>query len=273
MALIPLDSKKHRYDGWKRYSDYKFSAGDLAVPVLFPELSHLMPGYPLAFVRIKDLGFQLVALLGIHEKENLFVNEHEKWRFPYVPAMYRSYPFTLRQTVIEDETKQVLCFDDSSGLFRENPDAVLGDERFFDDDGKPQTLLAQLMSFLHSMMSSRLLINRAVQSLASLNLLVPWTLPFANPSSDRPLIKGLFRIDEKALNALNGQMLEILHKVNALPVAYAQLFSMRRADVLLHLYNLRYSKPNEPKTGELPLTLDSLFGEGNDETINFDWLK
>lgn len=273
MALILLDAKKHMKCGWKRFKQLSFSAKDTVAPVFMNELTHLIAHYPLAFIDIKDVGFQMVAVIGIHPGENLFLNDKDQWIVPYVPACYRFHPFTLRMIKIGDETRRVLCFDDQSGLFRETPDPSKGEERFFDDDGKPMPLVIQLMKFLESLMVAGTIGRRAADTLAALNLFIPWDFPFENPNPEVPMVKGLFRINEKTLNDLKGEQLETIHKINALPIIYAHLLSMNRIGVLSAISKMRLSPNKNNSLNELPPTLEALFGEGNDDTINFDWLK
>jgi hypothetical protein len=264
--LKPLESIRHRSHGWKRQDHFRFFVGDARAPLLLAELPAALPIYPLAFVRRPGGGYQLVAVQGLHDGENLYVTKSGHWVAPYVPAHYRGYPFALPDAVVEGERRGVLCFDHASGLYREEPNPAEGEERFFDDSGNRQPLVEGVLSFLSRTSANRRLTQGAVDAVAAEGLLVPWALVSDNPDPTRPLQQGLHRIDEKALNALGGKSLEVLRKANALAVAYAQIFSTARVDVLRRLYDATV-----PRNAIENLDLDALFGTGRTDTLQFNW--
>jgi hypothetical protein len=265
--LLPLAPGQHRGHGWKRYDHYRFAAGDAQVPLLFAELSLSLAFYPLAFASRPGGGLQLVALQGLYDGENLYLDAASgRWQVDYIPSHYRGYPFGLREVVTGDTRSLVLCFDHASGLYREAPNLGLGEELFFDDDGKPRPLLQQLMTFLQVTASNRELTNRAVDALDTAGLLEPWELTLKNPIPGRALQQGLYRVSETKLNALDGQTLESLRNANALTVAYAHIFSIPRLGVLRQLCDRRTTPPTELNPQAI---LESLFGGGQDDTLQF----
>jgi len=264
--LKPIDSNLHRTHGWKRQDHYRFAAGDALAPLLIRELPSALPSYPLAFVQRPGGGFSLVAVQGLFEGENLYVDAGGKWRAAYIPSYYRGYPFALQGALIQGERRGVLCFDFDSGLYREAPDASRGEERFFDDAGQVGPLLRKALAFLTQVAEHRRLTDQAVNALSAAQLLVPWTLAVENPNPQRSLQSGLYRVDESRFNALGGPILESLRNANALAIAYAQIFSHARVGVLRQLYDL--SRPR-PEVAELDL--DALFDEGQGDSFKFEW--
>jgi len=272
-SLLPIDSKQHLLHGWRRHDHYHFTAKDSWTQVVVAELPALLPMYALAFFPRTEGGYQLIAIQGLHAGENCYLDQSGRWLVGYVPSAYRGYPFTLREAILGEKRNLVLCFDLESGLYRETPDPGNGDVRFFDDSGLPNPLLKQLLNFFTATAKGHHQTNNAVDKLEQAQLLKPWSLSIDNPEPGKPLLKGLYRIDEVALNSLPSTELDILHKANALPVAYAQLFSMPRLKTLCHLYDLRQSsKPTQAPS--LPANLDTIFGEKQEnEAISFDWLS
>lgn len=264
--LQTLSPSQHRGHGWKRFDNYRFAAGDSLAPLVIAEVSTALPFYPLAFTARPGGGYWLAALQGMHPGENLYMGTGGRWQAGYIPSIYRCYPFALVKVDNSENSKMALCFDRASGLYREGPNPALGEERFFDDEGQPHKLLQQLLEFLGKTAANRELTNSAVDALEAAGLLEPWQLPVENPNPQIPLLTGLYRLNETALNALDGQKLALLRSSGALAIAYAQLFSMSRVGVLRRLYELR-----APQKEQTPLvSLDALFGEGNDELIRFD---
>ena len=266
-TLLPLAPARNRTHGWMRQSHYRFSSGDAWAPLLLAEITSVLPFYPLAFVCRPPSGFQLVALQGLYDGENLFLDVTSgQWHAIYVPSYYRGYPFTLREMEFGGKRDRVICFDHASNLYRETPNPTLGEERFFDDVGKPSPLLQQVITFLNMTFSNRELTNRAVDSLAAADLIVPWELPLESPEPGRPLLGGLYRVNETALNTLDGQTLAQLRDANGLTVAYAQLFSVTRVRVLRQLYDRRTPAPAELKPEEI---LETFLGSERDDLLQF----
>jgi len=264
--LKALDSKLHRAHGWKRQDDYRFAAQHSLVPLVIGELSAVLSSYPIAFTRLSSGGFQLVAVQGLHEGENLYLDAEGKSRSGYVPSHYRGYPFALRDALIQGEHRAVLCFDFASGLYREAPDSSRGEERFFDDSGQVQPFLQQAIDFFLKVGESRKLTFEAVGALSAANLLVPWQLALENPDPQRPLQGGLYRVDEAAIGRVDGSILEVLRDAHALAVAYAQIFSQPRLGMLRKLYDLR-----APQPALSDVDLDAVFGEGEGDSFQFDF--
>lgn len=263
--LTPLSSSQHRTHGWNRNHQYAFAAGDAVAPLLIGEIPAVLPYYPLAFARRPDGSCWFVALQGLHSGQNLFLSPKGEWQAGYIPGVYRGYPFALAKLEGDEQNRMALCFDRASGLYRENPNPVAGEERFFDDAGTPTPQFEKIRAFLSATTANRELTNRATAALEAAGLLEPWRLPLENPESERPLLQGLLRVNEVALNALDGQVLHTLREANALAVAYAQIFSTPRLGLLRRLHNLRAPQ----QTQKTLASLDELFGGGNDELIRF----
>ena len=73
------------------------------------------------------------ALLGIRDKENLYVGQNGNWNAKYVPAFIRRYPFVFSST---DGGRFTLCLDhEFDGVNRSG----LG-ERLFDFEGSAPSI-------------------------------------------------------------------------------------------------------------------------------------
>lgn len=264
-----LDAKRDAGHGWKRLSSYRFAARDLLAPLLLAELQSALPYYAFAFVRrAPGEAFVLVALLGLHAQENLYVNQQGRWLAGYIPGVYRTYPFFLQPVAGEGgQPVSALAFNRDSGLYLENPGAAADEERFFEDHGQPMPLVSQVLKTLRENLHTRQLTDNAVNALAEADLLAPWPLAIDNPNPEQPLVQGLFRIDKSKLIALPGESLKSLNEIGALTIAYAQLFSMPRLAVLPFLYKHKQAaKPVSPAQ----VDLDKLFGT-NDDILKFNF--
>ncbi len=273
-SFLILDPEKHRIHGFKPYETMHFAANDVCVPLVLAEIPVALAVYTLAFVKIeKSERFQLIALLGLHIGENLYVNTNGKWLADYTPSFYRGYPFSLQEQAISGERRNVICFDLQSGLYRENPDIQAGDLKFFDDKGQLQPVMQKLLTFFAQRAQNFKTTQVAVDALSEAELLVPWDLNVANPDPNRRLLRGLYCVDEVKLNALNSNLLPKLRDSNALSVAYAQIFSIPRTKILKNLYDLKYSVKTLPGNLTQKKSINGLFGEPDKDSLKFDWSK
>lgn len=266
----PLNTKEDSCSGWKKFDSYKHLSSKTAVMLSISELPSASESYPFAFAKINEKEYILVALLGLFENENLFVNKEGKWLSLYTPAHFRSYPFSLAKTH-SDNNKQVLCFDMDSMLYKENPDTKKGEERFFSNDGKLVDKVENTVKFLQKLTKDTLITQKAVDKLASYNLFSPFTFKLDFIEEQKPL-KGLYRIDEEKLNSLKSEDLKDLQESNALLIAYSQLFSQSRSNTLKKLYDIKYAnRQNKKNKKTVEENLDSFFGNKVEEELKFNF--
>ena len=244
---------------WKRCPDFLFVAGEAVCPLTALELPKAMMYMPIAFTAAND-EYTLVALLGLHPGENLYVNSSGQWLGKYVPALYRTYPFVMaKNEAVEDQ--QVLCIDEDSGLL----DTEDAERRFFDEEGELSSELNELMHFLADVNASRDTTQRICKQLQAHDLLKSWKFQVRLGEDKQHKVEGLYCIDEAALNALSDDAFIELRKAGVLPLAYCQLLSMQRVSLFEQLLKVKARSGS----GSLPdeLILDPIEDTG---TINFD---
>ncbi|CUB02775.1 SapC family protein [Marinomonas fungiae] len=93
-----VSKEKHINSGWVSPSDYRQAKESALAPLMAAEISHALPFYPLAFVKLPDGRFQLNAIFSLKNDVNLFLNQANRWLVPYVPAALLSYPFAMMKT-------------------------------------------------------------------------------------------------------------------------------------------------------------------------------
>lgn len=89
--------------------------------------------------------------------------------------------------------------------------------------------MALFWSELQGGTDTEVLTQRLVDALQATELIQPWALNIKQGEHTIP-VEGLYRIDEAALNALPDETLLSLRQ--ALPLVYAQLFSMNQLAML-----------------------------------------
>lgn len=232
---------------WRRYSDYRFAAGDALAPLAVQELPKAAMCMPIGFVASAE-GFVPVALQGLRPGRNLLVDADGRWRAGYVPAIYRGYPFALMNA---DNGQQVLCVDVDSELVVE---AGAGGEPFFAEAGAPASGVADVMAFLTQLQGGRALTARMCAALQAQELIQPWPLKIRAQAGEQD-VAGVFRVDEARLSGLSPEAFESVRQAGALPMVYCQLLSMQHVSRLAELAQ-QDDAAERPTAAALPTTPD-----------------
>jgi len=255
-SLQPLNPQTAREHGWQPARDFTFIQQMPALSAQVGELGALVPNVPLAFAKIGEDRYALVLITGFADGRNQLVNDQGRWLLQVLPMELQTYPFALQPGARPDAAspaQYTLCFNHGSGLYRETPDAAAGEQRFFTDDGQHQPLLKAATGQLQKLLGQQRRTQRAVDALKQHALLVPWQIQPREGHPDELLPQGLYRIDEARLNALKGEALEALHQVHALALAYGQLLSMGRIQVLQRLKDAHAARrPQHAATANPP---------------------
>lgn len=262
MAIVPISQSEFGSKRFKRYDSYAFAAKDALAPLVLKELVRATMVMPIGFAQVQE-AFVPVAVLGLGNGRNLFVAPDGRWVGRYVPAAYRGYPFVLANG---PDGKQILCYDDSSGLLSDHDG-----EPFFAEDGKPTQAINDILNFLTQLAVNRQATQQVCSVLQQHGMIEPWPIKLKGKQGEPERnLEGLFRINEAAFNQLDEKSLHALHQAGALPVIYCQLLSMQHLPVLGELakaFEAAEQQAALPKNeaGELDLTFLA-----DDTTISFE---
>lgn len=194
-------------------------------------LSEIVPcsrELPILFAELED-GFAPIAFLGTPNVGNQAVL-NGKWRFGYVPAVFRAYPFLLMQTDEEGETLAVCLERTSPQVSDSNEEGTA----LYTEEGEPSELLQnaqQLLQGLHAEQRKAQLFGRLLQEK---ELLSPFALTINQDGEQKTIpFEGLHFINEKALNELSDEDFLELKNKGILPSIYAHLFSLNAINKIL----------------------------------------
>lgn len=223
--IVPLNRDLHR--NWRlRASESKarFAANTHYVPVAGTEFYQAARDYPLLFP--KEGGNGPIALLGLREGENLFLQADGAWlEGVYIPAFVRRYPFILARG--DEENARTVCIDTEFAGFGEKDGKAL-----FDEEGKDTDYLKGVIEFLNRYATDMELTNAFLQKLEELGLLVERNLRVTD-SRGRNFHLNEFRIvDEGKLAQLDDATLGELHRKGWLGWIYAHLISIGNVNQL-----------------------------------------
>lgn len=199
-----------------------FARGVNAMAISFSEFATAQRDYPIVFAAAGDGGdFAPLAVLGLAEAENLFVDGEGRWETgSYVPAFVRRFPFCTARIAGAPaaSAERVICVErawiDDGGIALFGADgaptpAWVERERLLAEYEKDLETTAQMCAFL-----------------ARLELLVPFTFEVRNGDQPGLTLNGMHRVDEARFAALNAANHKALASRGLAARIYAHLFSL-----------------------------------------------
>ncbi len=228
---MPLDAQKHTNIALKKNFGLGFTKEVNAVPINLIEMPQVCHFYPIAFS--PDGNATPVALLGLRDKENLFINEKGEWATnTYIPAYIRRYPFIFSE--LPDDERLTLCLDMDDEVIEEN-----GEQKLFDAEGKPSELSQNALEFCKSYHAAAQQTIEFSKAIADSGLLVDRQAEIQVAGGKKIKFSGFQIIDEKKFNELDDAIFIEWRKKGWLPFIYAHLFSGAQWQKLTALLNER----------------------------------
>ncbi|MCS6987534.1 MAG: SapC family protein [Sphingomonadaceae bacterium] len=217
--LVPLSLEQHRHHGLKPHPDAGFARATHAIPLTVDEFPLAQRHYPIVFTT-DDPGIPL-ALVGLREGENLFVDEAGRWRErTYIPAWVRRHPFMLVRPT-PDSDRLSLVFDDSWGLVTEEAENKLftGDE--------PSETTRNILKFCEEYEAAIARTRSFMEELKKLGLLMDGQAQIQNPDMPEPArFSGFRMVDEQKLQNIRGDHARRMVNNGMMGLVYAHLFSL-----------------------------------------------
>ncbi len=223
---VPLDAKKHAKLGLVKDFGLGFTSKINAVPINMIEMPQICHFYPIAFS--PDENATPVALIGLRDSENLFVNKKGDWmKDTYIPAYIRRYPFIFSEMAGGDQL--TLCVDMDDKIVNEK-----SDQKFFENE-KASQLAQNALEFCKSYHAAAQQTIEFSKTLAASGLLVDRAAEI-NMGDDKKINFSGFRIvDEQKLAEMPDETFMEWRKKGWLPFLYAHLFSGAQWQRLIQL--------------------------------------
>ncbi len=231
---VPLDAKAHADLGLKKNFGFNFTEGVNAVPVNLIEMPQVCHFYPIAFS--PDGNATPVAILGLRDNENLFLQPDNTWEAnTYIPAYIRRYPFIFSE--IPEGEQLTLCMDMDNSITEKK-----GDQKFFNDDGSASDLSTNALEFCKSYHAAAQQTLEFSKALAASDILVDREAQINVADNKRINFSGFKIIDEQKLASLDDKVFLEWRQQGWLPFLYAHLFSGAQWQRLTYLLNTRLDK-------------------------------
>ena len=209
-------------------SNFKFARHTHFLPLSIDEIKEACKHYPILFLTEKNGDTNIsaipVVILGVKEKENLFVNKPGEWDSGrYIPLTVRSYPFSVMLT------KDVfsLVFDHGyEGIDDKNGKALIDESGELSEYGKG------ILDFVKITYQGLDVAKNTAKVLIELNLLKPVDVTM-DKDGQKYRINGLHQVDVEVLNKLDDESLLKIAKSGTLNLIYGHLISLSNFENIL----------------------------------------
>jgi hypothetical protein len=247
---VPVSAARHKDVSLAPATDYAFTAGINAVPLMAVEFLRAAAEYAIVFTKV---GSEVVpaAVLGVRMNQNLYLGDDQHWKADYIPAFIRRYPFVFASSA--DGKTLTLCIDETHpGVNKEGRG-----QRLFTDEGKPSEYTERVLKFLREYQAHFERTRQFCKRIDELGLLEPMQAQVTTPKGEKLSLTGFLSVSRAKLRALEAEPLQKLAKTDELELLYLQLHSMRNfADVKDRLIGtLREDSPDAATPAQPEATL------------------
>ena len=203
---------------------FSFAASTQTVLLATVEFFDAGRQFPIIFSATSDKRILPVALLGLEQNENLFVDTEGAWLGQYVPAYIRRYPFITTDTI---DGRMTVCIDEAFDGFNQEGGVLLF------EDGKPTPKMQEMQAFLQDYFMQ---IKQTEQFGAILlqNGLLRQIDAQANLNDGQSYaLNGMLVVDEQKLTQLPDIDIVKMFRNGQLAMIHAHLLSLRNLGVLI----------------------------------------
>lgn len=223
---VPLNRTDHKNLRIKPMPNLKFARTVHSVPLTGVEFPAAARDLPILFggQSVDDAG--PMALLGLRENENLFIDADGRWDSnAYIPAFIRRYPFVLAEKPAGAEGDDFTVFLDEA---YEGFNTSEG-EALFKDDGSETEVLNNAVRFLGEFQQHVGRTQWFMEQLRKHNLLEPRNMRLEKDGKVINL-NGLFVVNEDRLRELDEKTTHEFLREGVFGWIYAHLLSLANID-------------------------------------------
>lgn len=238
---VPLNRTEHKDLRLKSVPNAKFAMNTHSVPLTGVEFPLAARDLPIVFAGndINDAG--PIALLGLRQDENLFVDADGQWApNTYIPAFVRRYPFVLAEKPPGQDGDDMTVFLDE----RYEGFGTDEGERLFKEDGSDTEMLINAVKFLGDFQQNVARTRWFMQQLSKHDLLIPRNIRLQRGAIDSSTSKsinlnGVFVVDEDKLRQLDEKTAHEFAREGVFGWIYAHLMSLTNINRLAQRLEVR----------------------------------
>jgi hypothetical protein len=214
---VVLNAQEHSGQSFVAAANYSFAHSVNCVPIVLGEIPNVLPHYPIVFADGPEP--MLVALLGLRNAENLFVDAAGRWQAgAYIPAYVRRYPFIL----IRLPNGDVALGAEPDPTF-----LTVGGQPLF-ADGRPTETANGIYRFCHDFQTAMEETQNFCREVAAAGLLKAKVCTIKRDDGRSIRLTGFSAIEEADLDGLDNHTVNGWRKKHYLKYLYFQIASMAR---------------------------------------------
>jgi hypothetical protein len=222
---VLLDRDMHRRRRVAAGRGFSFARHVNSLYLVGAEFADACKEYAIVFIRSANGKVVPVAMLGLRSRENLFVDEQDRWTGGYVPAFVRRYPFVLAEL---PEGNMGVCIDEAFPGVNE----ATG-EPLFDAAGKNTPFLQNALDFLQRYQLEFRRTEAFCERLESAGLLRQMDAKADLVDGRSFTVSGLMVVDEEKLMALPDATALAMFRSGELHLLSMHLLSLGNMKALL----------------------------------------
>ncbi|MCX7635100.1 MAG: SapC family protein [Syntrophales bacterium] len=203
---------------------YLFAASAQTVIIATVEFFEACRQFPIIFAETANNVVVPLALMGLENGENLFVDDRGNWLGSYIPAYIRRYPFI---TTDGSDGNVAVCFDEAyDGFHREGGIPLF-------ENGQPSPKLNEIMAFLNDYYGKMKETQVFCATVANAGLLRQIEAKAELADGRSFVLDGMLVVDEQRLMQLLDVDIVRLFRSGMLSLINAHLISLRNLNVLM----------------------------------------
>lgn len=231
----PLNFEHHKNLNYtEKYGDeHGHQVG--AVMILPNEFAEVQREYPILFRKDPETGgFFPVALLGLEEHENLFLENNSNWNARYIPLSVRKGPFLVGFQQQESEKKLVVYIDINDTRVQKDKVPLL-----FNGDGTGNKVLNDIRNVLAALHEGAEQLVPMVESFLKYDLLEQVIIEIDLLNGSVIKFDAGYTVNIDKLFALKSDAILELHNTGYLSLAYNVAHSVNNMQRLIDIKNSR----------------------------------
>jgi hypothetical protein len=228
---VPLDRARHARARLRRPTDLAFAVATNSAPVMIEEFALASREYPIVFA--PGPAAMPLALLGLRDKQNLFMTEQDGaqvWRNDsYIPAYVRRYPFIFME--MEKPGDFTVCIDEAA----DNTDG----DPIFTADGELSEAGTQAIGFCQAFQNQLAATTEFTAALKAQGLLKENTATIKKETGETINLTGFFTVDGEKFDALSDEVFLEWRRKGWLGLIYLHFASTRNWERLIAMDSRR----------------------------------
>ena len=215
---VLLNRDLHRTRRIRPGSGFGFARRAHALAIAGVEFNEACKEYPIVFTRAAHGELAPVAVLGLRDGDNLFLDDDGQWTARYVPACVRSHPFVLAQLPGQ---QLGLCIDEACPAINDEEGEAL-----FDASRATTPFLQKALDFVQRYREEALRTEAFCRRLEQAGLLTAIEARADLLDGRRFTLAGLQVVDEKKLMALPDATVLSLFRAGEMHLVAMHLLSL-----------------------------------------------